>query len=168
MPAFVGLGAPWWDARRARRDLRAHPQYGRRRACAARRSKRSAIRPAICSMRCARIGRRQRRHRVARRRRHGGERCTMQFLADILAAPVDRPAVHGNDRAGRRLSRRPCRRPVSRSRGLSQRCGRCERRFEPRMDAATRERKWRGWRAAVERTLSISRPPRLVPRFRSS
>jgi glycerol kinase len=30
----------------------------------------------------------------------------------------------------------------------------CERRFEPQMDAATRERKWAGWRDAVARTLS--------------
>jgi glycerol kinase len=29
-----------------------------------------------------------------------------------------------------------------------------ERRFEPAMDAATRERKWAGWRDAVARTLS--------------
>jgi glycerol kinase len=31
---------------------------------------------------------------------------------------------------------------------------RCERRFEPRMDAATRARKWAGWRDAVARTLT--------------
>ena len=31
---------------------------------------------------------------------------------------------------------------------------RCERRFEPGMDAMTRERKWAGWREAVARTLS--------------
>jgi len=30
----------------------------------------------------------------------------------------------------------------------------CERRFVPGMDAATRARKWRGWRDALERTLS--------------
>jgi glycerol kinase len=29
-----------------------------------------------------------------------------------------------------------------------------ERRFEPRMNAATRERKWAGWRDAVRRTLT--------------
>jgi glycerol kinase len=29
-----------------------------------------------------------------------------------------------------------------------------ERRFEPRMDDATRDRKWAGWRDAVARTLS--------------
>ena len=29
-----------------------------------------------------------------------------------------------------------------------------ERRFEPRMDAATREHKWQGWREAVNRTLT--------------
>ena len=31
---------------------------------------------------------------------------------------------------------------------------RCERRFEPQMDATMRERKWAGWRDAVARTLS--------------
>jgi glycerol kinase len=30
----------------------------------------------------------------------------------------------------------------------------CERRFLPRMDAATRARKWSGWQDAVARTLS--------------
>jgi glycerol kinase len=29
-----------------------------------------------------------------------------------------------------------------------------ERRFEPRMDAVTREAKWAGWRDAVQRTLT--------------
>jgi glycerol kinase len=31
---------------------------------------------------------------------------------------------------------------------------RLDRRFTPQMDAATRERKWAGWRDAVRRTLS--------------
>ena len=31
---------------------------------------------------------------------------------------------------------------------------RLDRRFEPRMDAPTRERKWNGWQDAVRRTLS--------------
>ena len=30
----------------------------------------------------------------------------------------------------------------------------CDRRFVPQLDEETRERKWQGWRAAVERTLS--------------
>jgi len=32
----------------------------------------------------------------------------------------------------------------------------CERRFTPRMDAATRDRKWAGWRDAVARTRTQS------------
>jgi len=56
---------------------------------------------------------------------------------------------HGNDRARCRLSRRLRRGPVSRPGGLRRRW-KCERRFEPRMDAATRDRKWAGWRDAVK------------------
>ena len=36
VPAFTGLGAPYWDAERARRDLRPDPQCGPRRAGARR------------------------------------------------------------------------------------------------------------------------------------
>ena len=42
--------------------------------------------------------------------------CTMQFLADILASPVDRPVVMETTALGRRLSRRPRRRRLPRSR----------------------------------------------------
>ena len=78
---------------------------------------------------------------------------TMQFVADILAAPVDRPAVMETTAVG-----------AAYLAGLA--AGLCpdlaafaaswkrERRFEPRMDDATRERKWAGWRDAVARTLS--------------
>jgi len=78
---------------------------------------------------------------------------TMQFLADIIAAPVDRPVVKETTALGAAYL-------AGRAAGLCpdlpgfaatwQR----ERRFEPQMDAATRERKWAGWRDAVARTLS--------------
>ena len=78
---------------------------------------------------------------------------TMQFLADILAAPVDRPVVMETTALG-----------AAYLAGLA--AGLCpdldgfaaqwrlDRRFEPRMDAATRERKYAGWQDAVRRTLT--------------
>jgi glycerol kinase len=78
---------------------------------------------------------------------------TLQFLADIIGAPVDRPVVMETTALG-----------AAYLAGLA--AGLCpdlpgfaalwrrERRFEPRMDAASRERKWAGWREAVARTLS--------------
>jgi glycerol kinase len=78
---------------------------------------------------------------------------TMQFVADILAAPVDRPAVMETTALGAAylagLAAGLCPHPSDFA-ALWKR----ERRFEPRMDAATRERKWAGWRDAVARTLT--------------
>jgi glycerol kinase len=77
----------------------------------------------------------------------------MQFLADILGAPVDRPLVMETTAVG-----------AAYLAGLG--AGICpdlagfaatwkrERRFTPQMDAALRERKWAGWRDAVARTLT--------------
>jgi glycerol kinase len=76
----------------------------------------------------------------------------MQFLADILAAPVDRPAVMETTAVGAAylagLAAGVC--P-----DLAQFAAlwTCERRFTPQMDATTRERKFAGWRDAVARTL---------------
>jgi glycerol kinase len=78
---------------------------------------------------------------------------TMQFVADIVAAPVDRPAVMETTALGAAylagLSAGLCPDP-----DRFAATWKCERRFEPRMDAATRERKWAGWRDAVRRTLT--------------
>ncbi len=59
----------------------------------------------------------------------------------------------GNDRARRRLSCRFCGRALPDLDGFAATWQR-ERRFLPQMDAATRERKWQGWRDAVSRTLT--------------
>ena len=118
----------------ARRDVRPHPQFGRRPSSPAPRSRRSATRPAICSRRCAPTGRRAARHGAAGRRRHGGER-RHHAVPRRHPGRAGRPAGRdGDDRARRRLSRRPCRRPVPRSRRLCRDAGSCERRFVPRMD----------------------------------
>ena len=74
---------------------------------------------------------------------------TMQFLADILGAPVDRPVVMETTALGAAyLAGLPGRR-LSRIRPDFAATWRLDRRFEPAMDAATRARKWAGWQAAV-------------------
>ena len=83
----------------------------------------------------------------------------MQFLADILAAPVDRPAVMETTALGAAYLAGHAAGLCPDQAGFA-RMWKCERRFEPRMDAATQERKWRGWREAVSRTLSAARTTR--------
>ena len=77
----------------------------------------------------------------------------MQFLADILAAPVDRPVVMETTALGAAylagFAAGVCPEPAQ----FAARWRR-ERRFEPDMDQATRERKWAGWQDAVRRTLT--------------
>ena len=77
---------------------------------------------------------------------------TMQFLADILAAPVDRPsylestAVGAAYLAGMAAGLYPD--PESFAATWS-----AGRRFEPTMQAGERDRKYRGWQDAMARTL---------------
>ena len=78
---------------------------------------------------------------------------TMQFLADILAAPVDRPAVMETTALGAAYL-------AGHTAGICPDLAgfaatwKCQRRFTPQMDAAARQRKWAGWRDAVARTLT--------------
>jgi glycerol kinase len=77
----------------------------------------------------------------------------LQGLADILGAPVDRPKVLETTAlgaawlAGMRAGLYPAPAEFARSWAL-------DRRFEPAMDEPTRENKYAGWRDAVRRTLS--------------
>jgi glycerol kinase len=77
---------------------------------------------------------------------------TMQFLADILAAPVDRPtclettALGAAYLAGMAVGLYPDADTFAATWSG-------ERRFEPTMAAPERERKYRGWRDAMVRTL---------------
>ena len=74
---------------------------------------------------------------------------TMQFLADMLGAPVDRPVVMETTALGAAYlaghHAGVCPDPA----GFSG-TWRLDRRFEPGMDAATRARKWAGWQVAIE------------------
>jgi glycerol kinase len=77
----------------------------------------------------------------------------MQFLADILAAPVDRPLIMETTALGAAYL-------AGRKAGLCPdlpgfaATWRLQRRFEPLMDVSTRRRKWAGWQDAMRRTLA--------------
>jgi glycerol kinase len=78
----------------------------------------------------------------------------MQFLADILDAPVDRPKVRETTAlgaawlAGMRAGVYPERQ------GFAQMWAR-ERRFEPRMDSERRNAKYARWKRAVQATMAV-------------
>jgi glycerol kinase len=150
VPAFVGLGAPWWDAQ-ARGAV-----FGLTRNAGVAELARATLeavgyqtRDLLEAMRADWPAAADTVLRV-----DGGMTAsdiTMQFLSDILAAPVDRPVVMETTALG-----------AAYLAGLA--AGLCpdlagfaatwrrERRFMPAMDETTRERKWAGWRDAVERT----------------
>ena len=153
VPAFVGLGAPWWDAN-ARGAL-----FGLTRKSGVAELARATLEavgyqtrdlleamqadwPAAGTDTVLRVD--------------GGMAAsdlTMQFVADILAAPVDRPGVMETTALGAAYLAGYAAGVCPDLPGFAARW-RCERRFEPQMDATTRERKWAGWRDAVARTLS--------------
>ncbi|HEV7292741.1 MAG TPA: glycerol kinase GlpK [Devosia sp.] len=152
VPAFVGLGAPWWDAE-ARGAI-----YGLTRNTGPAEIARAAL-EAVCY---------QTRDLLEAMRkdwRGGGDTVlrvdggmvasdwTMQFLADILDAPVDRPTILETTAlgaawlAGSKAGVWP---------GMEEFASTWaqDRRFEPAMDNGDREAKVRGWNEAVRRTLS--------------
>ncbi len=154
VPAFVGLGAPHWDAE-ARGAL-----FGLTRSTGPNEFARAAL-EAVCFQTADLLA-------AMRRDWTGGgdgdtvlrvdggmvaSDWTMQRLADVLAAPVDRPAVPETTAlgaawlAGHHAGVWPGMDGFSAS-------WRLERRFEPQMDAATRGRKLSGWADAVRRTLT--------------
>ncbi|GIK96014.1 MAG: glycerol kinase [Alphaproteobacteria bacterium] len=154
VPAFVGLGAPYWDAE-ARGAL-----YGLTRATGPKELARAAL-EAVCF---------QTRDLLEAMRGDWGNAkgaqtvlrvdggmvasdWTMQRLSDILDAPVDRPRVLETTAlgaaylAGYKLGVYPGPEGFARRWAL-------DRRFEPQMDDAARARKYTGWKDAVRRTLT--------------
>jgi glycerol kinase len=152
VPAFVGLGAPWWDAN-ARAAI-----YGLTRKSGPAELARAALesvgyqtRDLIDAMRAdwPDLGK-------TVLRVDGGMTASdfaMQFLADILDAPVDRPAVQETTALGAAylagLAADVCPAPEEFAKSWKR-----ERRFESRMDPVVRARKWAGWQDAVRRTLT--------------
>jgi glycerol kinase len=153
VPAFVGLGAPYWDSE-ARGAL-----YGLARNTGSAELARAALeavgyqtRDLIEAMRADWPA--ADRSRTVLRVDGGmtASDVTMQFLADILAAPVDRPVVLETTAVGAAYLAGHAAGIVPDLDGFAA-MWRLDRRFEPRMDAAVRARKWAGWREAVARTL---------------
>jgi glycerol kinase len=158
VPAFVGLGAPWWDAK-ARGAL-----FGLTRNSGAPEIARAVIEAVGYQTRDL-IDAMHADWPSARRAETGlrvdGGMCasdlTMQFLADIVASPVDRPKVLETTALGAAYL-------AGRASGLCPDLDgfaaswRLDRRFQPRMDEVERSRKWAGWHDAVRRTLSPRQP----------
>jgi glycerol kinase len=154
VPAFVGLGAPYWDARARGAIFGLTRNSGRAElALATLRSVGFQTRDLIEAMRadCPSAFAADAVLRV-----DGGmarSETTMQFLADILAMPVERPRVMETTAVGAAYL-------AGRAAGLCPDLDgfaarwQCERRFEPQMDATIRARQYAGWRDAVRRTLT--------------
>ena len=153
VPAFTGLGAPWWDPE-ARGAV-----FGMTRNTGPAEFARAAL-EAVCYQT------RDLLDAMHKDWRNGGDETvlrvdggmvasdwTMQRLADLLDSPVDRPAITETTAlgaaflAGSRAGVWP---------GMDEfaKAWARDRRFEPAMDEKTRATKLKGWRNAVRRTLS--------------
>jgi glycerol kinase len=153
VPAFTGLGAPWWDP-----DARG-AIYGLTRNSGPAEFARAAL-ESVCYQTRDLL---DAMHKDWKSDDHdtvlrvdGGmvaSDWTMQALADILDAPVDRPKILETTAlgaawlAGSRAGVWPDAEGFSKSWAL-------ERSFEPAMDEKVRRAKVKGWNEAVKRTLS--------------
>jgi glycerol kinase len=158
VPAFVGLGAPWWDAQ-ARGAI-----FGLTRKSGVAELARAALEAVGYQTRDLAEAMRAdwpAADAAAVLRVDGGMTAsdwTMQFLADVLDAPVDRGVVRETTALGAAYL-------AGRAVGLCPDPGgfaaswRLERRFAPTMDAATRVRKCAGWHDAVSRTVTARTSP---------
>ena len=152
VPAFVGLGAPYWNA-----DVRG-ALFGLTRATTNKELARAAL-EAVCY---------QTNDLLEAMKRDWGTRgetilrvdggmtasdWTMQFLADILGAPVDRPVVLETTALGAAylaglqagLLPKP---------DVFAKAWKRQKRFMPQMDAETRAQKRAGWAEAVKKLLA--------------
>ena len=152
VPAFTGLGAPYWDAE-CRGAI-----YGLTRSSGPAEFAKAALesvgfqtRDLWEAMRADWPGGNDAVLRV-----DGGMSAsdwTMQFLSDILGAPVDRPKVLETTAlgaawlAGMQAGVYPDQAGFAETWAL-------DRRFEPQMDATTRSARYAGWKDAVGRTLT--------------
>ena len=153
VPAFVGLGAPYWDAE-ARGAL-----FGITRSTGPAEVARAALES---------VGYQTRDLLKAMEEDWSGAGAdtvlrvdggmtesdwTMQFLADILGAPVDRPRVLETTALGAADLAGMHRDVYSGLDGFDATWA-LDRRFSPQLDADSRELRYAGWRDAVRRTLS--------------
>ncbi|MEO0960600.1 MAG: FGGY-family carbohydrate kinase, partial [Pseudomonadota bacterium] len=156
VPAFVGLGAPYWDA-----DCRG-AIYGLTRGTGPEEFARAALesvgyqtRDLLDAMQkdwAAETGSAT----DVVLRVDGGMSASdyaMQFLSDIIGAPVDRPKIQETTALGAAWLAGMSAGVFPGLDAFAERWS-LERRFEPAMEAAERDRKYAGWTDAVSRTLS--------------
>ena len=151
VPAFTGLGAPYWNA-----DCRG-AIFGLTRNSGPKEFAKAALQSVGYQTRDLLLAMQDDMGRSGEAvlRVDGGMTAsdwTMQFLSDILGAPVDRPKVLETTAlgaawlAGSRAGIYPDQQGFADSWA-------CDRRFEPQMDAPRRDRLYSGWQDAVSRTL---------------
>ena len=156
VPAFTGLGAPYWDP-----DCRG-AIFGLTRSSGPAEFARAALESVAFQTRdlveAMRADWPEARDTVLRV--DGGMTANdwvLQWLADILGAPVDRPKILETTAlgaawlAGMRAGFYPGPAEFARTWAL-------DRRFEPALDADRREQIYAGWRDAVRRTLTRTNP----------
>ena len=153
VPAFTGLGAPYWDAE-ARGAI-----YGITRNSGPAEFARAALESVGFQTRDLLEAMKsdwQDAYDKGVLRVDGGMSASdwsMQFLSDIIGAPVDRPKVLETTAlgaawlAGMKAGVYPDQAGFASEWAL-------DRRFEPQMDEATRARRYAGWKDAVKRTLT--------------
>lgn len=152
VPAFVGLGAPYWDA-----DARG-AIFGLTRGSGPKEFARAAL-ESVCyqtrdlleAMHKDWVGDADTVLRV-----DGGmvaSDWTMQFLADILDAPVDRPTILETTALGAAWLAGHHVGAWGDAEDFATKW-KLDSQFSPAMDADTREAKYAGWQDAVQRTLS--------------
>jgi glycerol kinase len=158
VPAFVGLGAPYWQPE-ARGAL-----FGLTRATGPGELARAAL-EAVCYQTRDLIEAMHSDWAASARpvlRVDGGmvaSNWTMQFLADILDAPVERPTIGETTAlgvawlAGHKAGAWP-------DADTFGKLWRLDRSFKPAMAAAERERKYAGWQRSVRAVLGHILPPR--------
>ncbi len=152
IPSFVGLGAPYWNAE-ARGAL-----FGLTRATGPAELARATL-ESVCYQTKDLLEAMKRDWGGAGKtvlRVDGGMTAsdwTMQRLADILDAPVDRPEILETTALGAAylagLKAGLCPAPSGFARAWK-----CDRRFKPKMKPAERDRKYAGWQRAVKKLLS--------------
>jgi glycerol kinase len=155
VPAFVGLGAPWWDAEARGAIFGLTRNTGRS----------ELVRAALEAVSYQTRDLLDAMHRDWKGmgaetvlRVDGGmvaSDWTMQFLADILDAPVDRPTILETTALGAAWLAGSHAGVWPDMAGFAERWA-LDRQFRPRMDEKTRKRKLKGWRDAVRRTLTVT------------
>ncbi len=152
VPAFVGLGAPWWDAE-ARGAL-----FGLTRNTGRAELVRAALEAVSYQTRDLLDAMRKDWKSPGNTvlRVDGGmvaSDWTMQFLADILDAPVDRPTILETTALGAAWLAGSAVGVWPDQAGFAKRWA-LDREFRPTMDPAVRTRTLKGWKDAVRRTLT--------------